>query len=656
VEARVRTRFDARGLIVETSAGPRHVPFYAGAMHYWRLDPADWPACLAAIASLGLTLVETYVPWGVHEVEAGRYDWKGPCDLRAFLDEAARAGLGVVLRPGPHVNAELTYFGFPERIVRDPDIQARGAHGGPVWLPAPPRAFPVPSYASAKLHEEVADWYAAVTQVIGDRLAPDGPVVAVGVDNEAQMFFRLGAYDHDYHPDAVAWWQREHPELGEAPRAWDPARAAACVAWVRFKARYLAHALGRFAIALDAAGLGGVARYHNAPPGEPWLQSLQPLERAVRGPVGIDVYSPRRDLAKVRRRGLHLAGTAHPIPLVPEAGCGFVPWLPPIDEPEDLDHGARARDVLIALLAAGARGFDLFMAVDRERYYGAPIDEQGHPRPSAAWIRALTSSLAAIDWPSLRAPARVALVLSRCDYRFAQASSVAEPMTPILLEALGLGPGGLAELGRDDAAVLHRRWFDACADALDAARVPYVIVDEDAPIDRLRGYAAVVAPTLDRVDRGLWRALRTLADEHAVVVYGPHAPTRDELGAPLGDDLAPPRRAGRIRAGSLDDLAGLADDLASLAGDPPAEWIAERPAGVTATPFADPDGRVRAVAVTSIAARAVSAELVAPPHAAVRDAATGERLHATAAGVLRVPLSAFSARLLVVDPNVDNTH
>src|SRR5439155_11817396 len=32
---------------------------------------------------------------------------------------------------------------------------------------------------------------------IAPYLAPGGPVVAIGVDNEAQMFFRLGAYDHD---------------------------------------------------------------------------------------------------------------------------------------------------------------------------------------------------------------------------------------------------------------------------------------------------------------------------------------------------------------------------------------------------------------------------------------------------------------------------
>src|SRR5262249_12720698 len=58
VEARRRTEFDDRGLRV----GERRLPFYAGAMHYWRVPPARWDTCLRAIHGLGLTIVETYVP------------------------------------------------------------------------------------------------------------------------------------------------------------------------------------------------------------------------------------------------------------------------------------------------------------------------------------------------------------------------------------------------------------------------------------------------------------------------------------------------------------------------------------------------------------------------------------------------------------------
>jgi beta-galactosidase len=625
-------------------------------MHYWRLDPGDWAEGLRALGGLGLRLVETYVPWGVHEVGPGRFDWTGPRDLARFLATAAAAGLGVVLRPGPHANAELTYFGFPAHIVRDPDIQARAAHNGPVWLPAPPRTFPVPSYASAKFHAAVRAWYAEVARVIGPHLAPAGPVVALGVDNEAQMFFRLGAYDHDYHPEAIAAWQADCAAgvLGdpaaigaapEPPRAWDPAHAARCVAWVRGKPRYLARALGQFAAALDEVGLAGLARFHNLPPGEAALSDAPAIEAAIGGPCGIDLYSPRRDLAKVRARCLHLVGSARPLPLVPEAGLGWVPWLPPIDDPGDTRRGA---DVLVAALAAGVRGFSLYMAVARDRFCGAPIDERGVIAAEAAWIPRLIAALDSVAWPSLHREARVALVLGRADLRFAQASSVAEPMTPVLLEALGLGPGGLAELGRDDDAVLARRWHGAVAGALDAAQVPYVIVDEGCPIDHLRGFAAVIAPTLARIDRGLWRRLKALADERAVVVFGPGTPALDELGAPLADDLAPPRRAGRIRAGSLADLDGLADDLAALGGDLPDEWTVARPGRVTAAVFADDRRIVRAIALTNLNDREVTAELVARPGAVLTDAVSADRFTSPATGNTRISLRPWSARLLTV--------
>ena len=67
---------------------------------------------------LGLTFVESYVPWGVHETAEGRFDFGEDDprkDLGAFLDLAKELGLYVFLRPGPHVNAELPYFGLPRR-------------------------------------------------------------------------------------------------------------------------------------------------------------------------------------------------------------------------------------------------------------------------------------------------------------------------------------------------------------------------------------------------------------------------------------------------------------------------------------------------------------------------------------------------------------
>ena len=657
--SRRRTGFDDRGLVIDgpeappsTSQAHRRLPFYAGAMHYWRVEPAAWPACLAAMAELGLRLVETYVPWRVHEIAATRHDFAGPRDLAKFLDAAAAAGLGVVLRPGPHVNAELTAFGLPDRVLRDPACQARTAAGTPAWLPVPPRAFPVPSYASARFRDEVRAWYGVVAGIVAPRLAPDGPVVAIGVDNEAQMFFRTGAFDVDYHPDAIAWWREECAaigiEPGEPPRQLDTADVGRAVAWVRFKDRYLARALGEFAAMLDEVGLGEVARFHNLPPGEPWLYDLPAVQTAIAGPVGFDVYSPRAELGAARRRALHVAGSAAPVPLVLESGVGFFPWFPPLDRDDDPD---RARDQLLTVLSAGVRGFNLFMAVERDRYYGAAIDRRGRPEAEARWIRTLIEALDAVDWPSLRRMAPVALVASRADTRFGHATSLLDPMTPVVLEVLGLGPAGTAEAGTDDDAIEHRRWFAALERALALAGVPYAIVDEGCPVEQLAAYRAVVVPTLARIDRGLAANLRRL-DRKTTIVMGPGTPARDELDRPLGDDVLP-RRFGRIRPGSLDDLPGLAEDLAALAGEAPEAWTIERvaPGGAgdaSASVFADAAGNARVVFVTSDATQAVTATLSIGTARALRDPFAADPVPISD-GRVRLRLRPHGVRMLIVD-------
>jgi beta-galactosidase len=652
-----RTDLDDRGVVVGAGPDPRRLPFYAGAMHYSRVEPAAWAAGLRAIRGAGLRIVDTVVPWRAHEAR-GRFDFTGRLDLGRFLDAAHAAGLAVLVRVGPRVDAELTGFGLPDRILGADAMLARTAAGTPAFVPAPPRAFPIPSYASAAFHAEVRAWYAAVAEVIAPRLAPDGPVVAIGVDTAAAMFYRLGAFDLDYHPDAIAWWHDHAATIGlpadtAPPRdAADPGLAAA---WVRFKDVYLARALAQFGAALDDVGLGSVARVHELPPTEPWLYDLP----RIAGVAGIAAASARADFPAVRRRALHAAGSAT-LPIALAAGVGAMPWLPPIDADGD---PARARDQVLALLAAGIRGFDLVMAVERDRHYGAAIRRDGtlvpataKPEPpydeaaarpsgrtAADWIAPLVAALDSVDWPALRRAAPIALVASRADTRFGRATGVLEPMTPIVLEALGLGPGGAAELGTDPAAIAHRRWFAAIERALAIAAVPYAIVDEGAAPARLAGYRAVVVPTFDRIDRGLLAALRELA---IPIVIGPGTPTRDELDRPLGEPL--PRRLGRIRPGSLDDLPGLAEDLAGLAGDPPDHYLIERPEEVDADAFVDAAGRTRVVFVSSAADRAVTAVITAEPGRTLRDPFTREAI-AVADGRAKIALPRRGVRMLLVE-------
>ena len=52
----------------------------------------------------GLTMIEVYVFWNLHERVRGRYDFAtGRRNLPLFLAKAAQHGLFVYLRPGPYV-------------------------------------------------------------------------------------------------------------------------------------------------------------------------------------------------------------------------------------------------------------------------------------------------------------------------------------------------------------------------------------------------------------------------------------------------------------------------------------------------------------------------------------------------------------------------
>src|SRR3954470_20838866 len=222
------------------------LPLWAGAMHYWRHAPEDWGPCLDAMKAMGLRLVDTYVPWGVHETAQGAFDFGeryARLDVARFIRLAAEKGLHVIARPGPHINAALTYFGLPERVVWERDCQARTPRDNPVVLPMVPVAFPVPSYASDAFHDETALWFDAVGKVLAPLLHPHGPIVMLQVDNEGALYFRDGPYDQDYHPDAVALFRAflrgKYPSVKALREAWNDAALtfASVTPPVRFDAK-----------------------------------------------------------------------------------------------------------------------------------------------------------------------------------------------------------------------------------------------------------------------------------------------------------------------------------------------------------------------------------------------------------------------------------
>jgi beta-galactosidase len=568
------------------------LPLWAGAMHYWRHPRAEWRAGLEAMRAMGLRLVDTYVPWGVHERAPGEYDFgeaDSRLDVAAFLETAHDVGLRCVLRPGPHINAELTFFGIPERVVWDPECQARTPGGHPVMLPIVPLAFPVPSYASDAFLEETTRWYRAVGKRLAHLRWPEGPIVLVQVDNEGALYFRDGAYDQDYHPDAIhafrdflrakhrslrtlrEAWGDETITFGtvEPPRRFDArevADLARHVDWSEFHEQLLSTAMERMAEALVDAGFDGLPTTHNLPLGES-ATPLNPARMTAIDLVGLDYYHrvTPAEHAMILRRTTELAcrceGLARPA-FGAEVGTGFPPFFSPID-PRDSIY------TLVCAMAYGLRGFNLYMAVERDRWIGAPIDPHGRPRPLADEYRKLLRAIEHTKLHTLHRRTPVRLVVPRALRRLARAMHAFGPLTPAFFNIIGAG-WREAVLERDlgmgePPVVAAEAYLRAFERALVARGVPFAYAGGETLEHSLHGASWIVCTSGGGLKPHFVQSLRDAARAGTIVTMGPRAPLLDGAMRPLKrpadvtafeveplDDLS---RADALVAKRVDELA-----------------------------------------------------------------------------------------------------
>lgn len=639
----------------DDGGGAAPLPLWSGALHYFRTSPAHWRQALQAARDLGLPLIETYVPWGVHEAGRGHFRFTGPYDLGRFLDLCAETGLRVILRPGPHINAELPWFGFPQRLCdgSDPALAARNGAGQPMHVPLPPRMFVAPSYASSRLYDETARWYGQVAAIVRERLYPRGPVVALQVDNEQPLFFRTAPYDGDYHEEALAaWaaWQRDrgHKEV-DAPRAFpagevEPGGLLPHLRWVAFKEAQVVAALSRLAALLRQEGLDGVPLFHNFPPAEPGPGSLVdvPAAEGVLDCAGIDMYHRRSEYARVRRRALYLLGSSR-YPYVPEMGAGSFPWGPPLT-PQD------SQQTLLCALNHGVRGFNLYMLVERDRWYGAPLSEMGQPRPEAAFYARLLAGLREAEAATLTPDGPIGVLVPRGYGRLSSCASYLGPLSSVWMDWLGYHPEHACRaehFGLRIPVQAHLpRWRDALVEALCRQGRRWVLVDETTPLDRLRQRRALIVPTYDFLDLDLAARLRAYRQEGGTLIMGPLRPTLDgDFGAcdhgledvpllPADEDALPDALAALMPPAGEEELAFRAE---AGAGGEPIDVRAHR----------DPEGRARLVGIGNPGAAPARGRISLPGSTTLRDLGSGEVLRGEAG--LEVPLPPFSTRLFLVE-------
>lgn len=388
-------QFTERGLIKDGI----EQPLYSGAIHYWRIEKKYWKKILYKICELGFKIIETYIPWSVHEYAEGCYDFGGQNEqksLDGFLQLCEEMGLLVIVRPGPHINAEMTGFGYPEWILADREIQAVNSLGTTVLYPYVAKQFPIPSYASEKLYSKTKAYFRKLEPILKKHIGNKGCIAAIQADNETCNFFRDRPYIMDYSISSIQLyhtmleekyghitvlnkiyhksytdWMDIKPPTGfrgrtkeDLPYYFD---------WVEYKEYQILFSLKKIVGILMEMNLG-IPVFHNCA-----YQNYTPisLQRDEQIPglevAGIDAYPEPDDALMLKERIRYLAGSSR-LPYVPEFGSGS--WF----DRECLLTAKQEEFGYLYAFMNGLKAINFYMLVERDRWTGCPITADGRIR------------------------------------------------------------------------------------------------------------------------------------------------------------------------------------------------------------------------------------------------------------------------------------
>ncbi len=157
-----RVSFDKYSFLIDG----KRTYLWSGEVHPYRLpSPELWPDIFQKMKAAGFNTASIYFSWGYHSPREGQYDFSGVRNLDKLLDDARDAGIYVIARPGPYINAEVDSGGFP------------------LWLTDKPVKNRSPDPAYLKLADQ---WMTQIDRILARHQLTDGrgTVIAYQVENE----------------------------------------------------------------------------------------------------------------------------------------------------------------------------------------------------------------------------------------------------------------------------------------------------------------------------------------------------------------------------------------------------------------------------------------------------------------------------------------
>ncbi|KAI0070921.1 hypothetical protein K474DRAFT_1669569 [Panus rudis PR-1116 ss-1] len=144
----------------------QRVFLYSGEFHTFRLPVPDlWLDIFQKLKAAGLNGVSIYIHWAITNPAPGKLDFEDWRALQPIYDAAKLAGLFIVLRPGPYINAETTAGGLA--------LWATSLVAGTLRTNA------------TDFHDAWVPYIDAISNAtVPNQVSKGGPVIAIQVDNE----------------------------------------------------------------------------------------------------------------------------------------------------------------------------------------------------------------------------------------------------------------------------------------------------------------------------------------------------------------------------------------------------------------------------------------------------------------------------------------
>jgi len=540
--------------------GEERISVYSGAVHYWRLDRDKWENILEEVKGMGFAAITSYIPWEVHEVEKCVFDF-GKIDPRkdidGFLTLVEKKGLKALFRPGPQINSELTWFGYPRRILEDPEIQAKSAQNTKAVLTQVPQPIPALSYTSEKFFEETTKWYDAICAILRKHIAPKGCIIAVQVDNEMGYFFHINPYMVDYSKSSIKKYQEflkeKYRTIENLNKLYhtsyksfenvDPSRRFEgenkedllyYTDWIEYRELYLIDSLDRLTHLLRSRGLRDIPIFHNYPhplgPGGSVGATKTPfnlpeLEKKLDF-VGFDIYSRKELYDHVKTIISYVVGCSR-FPFIPEFIAGVWPWYFKPGGLEDEEF------VTKAALMHGIKGFSRYMIVERNKWMGSPVMRDGRIREdNYNFYKHINEILKRYDFSDFNKKSDVMLVCNRDYDRLEAAATLLSFPGDFLEPILGFSeyPNFTTvsenSFGFDDPIQLAKTdWFDGYYRGLTEQGYSFAIGDTSLSLEKLKDYKVLALASFEYMDSKVQNNLLEFAREGGIVILGPKIPS-----------------------------------------------------------------------------------------------------------------------------------